>query len=135
MSAMVAQQSTAFGELVQFHAHLDVIGIAAAMLIAYFYGLRNLADRYAPRGEIAVTTRQKRLFVSGVVLMVVVARIGVGRCRDHQRGQKAQYGDDQKRKARRAARQDMTHLFPIGCWRRRAGPARELGPRSTYRGT
>jgi len=73
MSLIVSQASTSFGELVQFHAHLDVIGIAAAMLIGYFYGLRKLAERYAPRGEEAVTVRQKRLFVSGVALMVLVS--------------------------------------------------------------
>lgn len=68
-----AQASTSFGDLVQFHAHLDVIGAAAALLIGYFYGLKALADRYAPRGEVAVTSGQKRLFVAGVVAMVVVS--------------------------------------------------------------
>ena len=73
MTAIVAQADTSFTELVQFHAHLDVIGVAAAMLIAYFYGLRTLAERYAPRGEEAVTIGQKRLFVGGVLLMLVVS--------------------------------------------------------------
>lgn len=73
MFGLFAQGSTSFGELVKFHAHLDVIGAAAAMLLGYFYGLRALQGRYAPRGEVAVTRRQKTLFVGGVVLMVAVS--------------------------------------------------------------
>ena len=73
MNAILAQSGTSLGELVEFHAHLDVIGIAAALLIGYFYGLRVLADRYAPRGEVPVTVSQKRLFVSGVLLLLVVS--------------------------------------------------------------
>ncbi len=69
----LAQAAVRLGDVVQFHAHLDVLGGAAALLIGYFYGLRALADRYAPRGEIAVTTRQKALFVSGVATIVVVS--------------------------------------------------------------
>lgn len=72
-SQLVAQTSTSFGELVQFHAHLDVIGLAAALLIGYFYGLKVLEGRYAPRGEVAVTPGQKQLFVLGVLVMVAVS--------------------------------------------------------------
>lgn len=70
---LLAQASSSFSDLVEFHAHYDVLGTGAALLIVYFYGLRNLADRFAPRGEVPVTRRQKQLFVSGVVLMTVVS--------------------------------------------------------------
>ncbi len=70
---LVGQASTSLGELISFHAHLDVLGAGAALLIGYFYGLHALADRYAPRGEIAVTRRQQQLFVAGVLLMVMVS--------------------------------------------------------------
>jgi putative membrane protein len=69
----LAQADVGFSDIVQFHAHLDVLGAAAALLIGYFYGLRVLAERYAPRGEVAVTNRQKALFVSGVATIVIVS--------------------------------------------------------------
>ena len=72
-SVLIAQAGVGLGDVVQFHAHLDVLGGAAALLIGYFYGLRALAERYAPRGEVAVTGRQKVLFVSGVVTIVIVS--------------------------------------------------------------
>jgi len=70
---ILAQANPGFGDVVQFHAHWDVLGAAAALLIGYFYGLRSLAGRYAPQGEVAVTSRQKALFVGGVATIVVVS--------------------------------------------------------------
>ena len=69
----LAQADVGFRDIVQFHAHPDVPVAAAALLIGYFYGLRVLAERYAPRGEVAVTRGQKALFVSGVATIVIVS--------------------------------------------------------------
>lgn len=56
-----------------FDLHLQVIAIAAALIGVYEYGLRRLAPHYAPRGEPAVTVRQRALFYSGVAAWFAVA--------------------------------------------------------------
>ena len=54
-----------------FHPHLDVYGVAIALVIAYEYGIRMLAGRYAPVGRPPVATRQRVMFYSGIVFLVV----------------------------------------------------------------
>ena len=53
--------------------HFDVIGALAALAILYEYGLRRLAPLYAPRGEIAVTKKQRWLFYSGILSLYLVS--------------------------------------------------------------
>jgi len=55
-----------------FHIHLEVVGVVAALVIGYVYGLRRLAVRHAPRGEPAVTSRQIAWFTAGVSLFAGV---------------------------------------------------------------
>ncbi|MEE8331987.1 MAG: cytochrome c oxidase assembly protein [Acidimicrobiia bacterium] len=55
-----------------FHMHWDVLGIVLALGVGYTYGLRLLMPTLAPRGEVAVTRRQRILFFSGLGLMAVV---------------------------------------------------------------
>lgn len=55
-----------------FHIHLDVVGIVAALVVGYVYGVRRLAARHAPAGEPAVTGRQIAWFTGGVVLFLAV---------------------------------------------------------------
>ncbi len=59
-------------EILAFHAHLDVWGLAVALGLLYEYGIRRLAGRYAPLGEPTVTTRQRWFFYGGLVAMVAV---------------------------------------------------------------
>ena len=54
-----------------FHPHLDVYGVAIALVIAYEYGIRTLAGRYAPVGWPPVATLQRVMFYSGIVFLVV----------------------------------------------------------------
>ena len=56
---------------ITFHPHLDVYGVAVALVIAYEYGIRKLAGRYAPAGQPPVSAPQRVMFYSGVVLLVV----------------------------------------------------------------
>ena len=56
---------------ITFHPHLDVYGVAIGLVITYEYGMRILAGRYAPLGKPAVTTRQRVMFYSGVVFLVI----------------------------------------------------------------
>ena len=54
-----------------FHPHLDVFGIAIALIVGYEYGVRRLAGTFVPADGAAVTTLQRVMFYSGVILMVV----------------------------------------------------------------
>ena len=56
---------------ISFHPHLDVFGIAIALVFAYEYGIRRLAGRYAPAGVAPVKTWQRVAIYSGVVFLVV----------------------------------------------------------------
>ena len=56
-----------------FHIHFDVLGVAAAMIVVYELGIRALAPRYCPEDEAPVTGRQRGLFYSGVIILVLVA--------------------------------------------------------------
>jgi putative membrane protein len=58
---------------IPFHFHLDVFGVAAALIVAYELGLRTLAERYCPDDEVPVTRTQRGLFYTGVIVMVIVA--------------------------------------------------------------
>jgi putative membrane protein len=56
-----------------FHLHLDVLGLAAGLVILYEYGLRRLAPTFCPRDEVAVTTRKRTAFYAGVAVMALVS--------------------------------------------------------------
>ena len=56
---------------ITFHPHLDVYGVAIALTIAYEYGIRKLAGRYAPAGQPPVSTPQRVMFYSGIVFLVI----------------------------------------------------------------
>lgn len=68
MNAAAASTS----EVLRFHFHGDVFGLVLALAVAYEYGLRRLAAAYAPRGEEAVTRRQRIVFYTGLALLTVV---------------------------------------------------------------
>ncbi len=53
--------------------HLDVIGVLAAMVLFYEYGLRRLAPLHAPRGEVVVTKGQRRAFYAGIISLYAVS--------------------------------------------------------------
>lgn len=55
-----------------FHVHWDVLGLAAAIVAGYVYGIRVLAARHAPTGTPAVTRRQIAWFASGLVAFLIV---------------------------------------------------------------
>lgn len=60
-------------DIAPFHLHLDVVGALAATVIFYEYGLRRLAAQYAPRGEVAVTSKQRWLFYAGILSLYLVS--------------------------------------------------------------
>ncbi len=60
-------------EVLRFHLHLDVLGVATAMILAFEYGIRRLAPDHAPRGEPVVTRRQRIAFYSGVGSLFLVS--------------------------------------------------------------
>lgn len=55
-----------------FHLHWDVLGLVVAIGVGYVYGLRLLTPAHAPRGEAAVTRRQRVAFCSGLGLLALV---------------------------------------------------------------
>jgi len=55
------------------HLHLDVLGLVAALGIAYEYGIHRLGPRYCPHDEEPVLRRQRLLFYTALVLMFVVS--------------------------------------------------------------
>ncbi len=65
--------ATSFSDVAAFHVHLDVLGIVVALAVGYEYAVRRLAADYAPRGEPAVTTRQRILFYSGLATLLIVS--------------------------------------------------------------
>jgi putative membrane protein len=73
LSAYVLAADASFSQIAPFHIHLDLIGVVAGLVIAYEYGLRRLTGRLAPRGEPAVTTRQRILFYAGVATIPLVS--------------------------------------------------------------
>lgn len=55
-----------------FHIHWDVLGVVAALVIFYVYGMRALADKHAPASEPKVTRRQIAWFVFGLTAFIAV---------------------------------------------------------------
>lgn len=72
-TALVGALPTTTSEVLAFHLHLDVIGLLLGLALAYELGIRRLAAHYAPRGEIAVTRRQRLAFYSGIALLAIVS--------------------------------------------------------------
>jgi putative membrane protein len=70
---MTIAANPGFFQVVPFDPHLDAVGVLGAMVIFYEYGLRRLAPTYAPRGEVAVTRRQRWLFYAGIFSLYVVS--------------------------------------------------------------
>ncbi len=68
---MLAQAATT-ADVLAFHFHWDVIGLVAVLAFGYWYGIKRLAPRYAPRGEPAVTRRQQWLYYAGLAALLVV---------------------------------------------------------------
>lgn len=68
-----AADPATFSEVISFHLHLDVFGFALALVIGLEYGVRRLSAAYAPRGEAAITAKQRILFYSGVATIVLVS--------------------------------------------------------------
>ena len=60
-------------DVLAFHLHIDVLGIVAALVIAYEVALRRLADSFAPRGEPIVTRFQRIAYYAGVASLLVVS--------------------------------------------------------------
>jgi putative membrane protein len=60
-------------DVLAFHAHLDVLGMVAALVIGYEYGIRRLGHRLAPQGEEAVGRRQRLAFYSGAAVLFLVS--------------------------------------------------------------
>lgn len=54
------------------HVHWDILGVAFAAAVGYWYGVRRLAARHAPQGEPAVTRGQVASFVTGLVVFLAV---------------------------------------------------------------
>ncbi|MFN2389595.1 MAG: cytochrome c oxidase assembly protein [Actinomycetota bacterium] len=63
----------AAGARLEWHAHLDVWFLIAALLGGYFLSLRVLAPTYAPAGRPAATRSQKLLWVTGVMVLWIGA--------------------------------------------------------------
>lgn len=69
----VAAESVGISDVTPFHLHLDVLGVLGAMVLLYEYGLRRLAPIHAPRGEIVVTSRQRKAFYAGILSLYLVS--------------------------------------------------------------
>lgn len=55
---------------ITFHVHWDVLGIALAVGLGYWYAINRLGPVYAPRGEPAVSRRQVAWFVGSLIAFV-----------------------------------------------------------------
>ena len=71
MFAAALPQTT--DEVLAFHLHLDVIGLLLALGAAYEMGIRRLGPEVAPRGESAVSLRQRVLFYGGLGSLLIVS--------------------------------------------------------------
>ncbi|MGB9358698.1 MAG: cytochrome c oxidase assembly protein [Acidimicrobiia bacterium] len=56
---------------ITFHPHLDVYGVAIALIFIYEFGIRRLAGRYAPPGKPPVTTAQRVMYYAGVIFLLI----------------------------------------------------------------
>jgi putative membrane protein len=70
---LAAADSVGISDVTPFHLHLDVVGVLAAIVVLYEYGLRRLAPIHAPRGEVAVTSWQRKAFYAGILSLYVVS--------------------------------------------------------------
>ena len=70
---LAAADSVGISDVTPFHLHLDVVGVLAAMVLLYEYGLRRLAPIHAPRGEVVVTSGQRKAFYAGILSLYVVS--------------------------------------------------------------
>lgn len=70
---LLGQAAADTASVVDFHFHLDTMGLVAALVLFYEYGLRRLAGAYAPQGEEAVTRRQRVFFYSGIAALFFAA--------------------------------------------------------------
>ncbi len=70
---MAAELPQTTSEVMEFHLHLDVIGVIAALVAVYEYGIRRLAEHYAPRGEVVVTRGQRIAFYTGIGMLLAVS--------------------------------------------------------------
>ena len=70
---LLGQTAADTASVIDFHLHFDTIGLVAALVLFYEYGLRRLAGAYAPRGEEAVTRRQRVFFYTGIVTLFLAA--------------------------------------------------------------
>lgn len=73
MNVQVALAATDTARVVGFHIHLDTIGLVVALAVGYSYGLRHLAEQYAPRGEPVITTRRRAAFYAGLGALFIVS--------------------------------------------------------------
>lgn len=73
MNVQGALAATDTAQVAGFHIHLVTIGLVVALAVGYSYGLRRLAERYAPRGEEAITTRQRAAFSAGLAALFIVS--------------------------------------------------------------
>lgn len=71
LAAAAAPATTS--DVLAFHLHADVLGVVIALILGYEIGLRRLAPTLAPRGEPAVTRRQRIAYYSGVAFLLVVS--------------------------------------------------------------
>ncbi len=70
---LAAADSVRISDVTPFHLHLDVVGVLGAMVVLYEYGLRRLAPIHAPRGEVVVTSGQRKAFYAGILSLYVVS--------------------------------------------------------------
>ncbi|MBU1492866.1 MAG: cytochrome c oxidase assembly protein [Actinobacteria bacterium] len=56
---------------IAFHVHWDVVGLVAALAIAYGYAIRRLGPLRAPSGKPAVTRRQIAWFAGGLLVFLL----------------------------------------------------------------
>lgn len=69
---MIATAETVGLEAFPWEAHPDVIGIALALAVGYWYAIRRLGPRHAAPGEPVVTRRQVGWFSTGILLFLAV---------------------------------------------------------------
>ncbi len=71
MNLAILGVAASISEVLAFHVHWDVLGIALALGLGYYYAIRRLSGEFAPRGEPAVTTRQQVAYYSGVAAILI----------------------------------------------------------------
>lgn len=69
---LTARLPATISEVLEFHIHGDAVGLILALVLYHTYGIKRLADTFAPRGESVVTARQRTMYFTGVALLAVV---------------------------------------------------------------